>query len=152
MVECTSIKGGKITLPKEKLAFRPSVYAVIVKDDKVLMLSTRSSGKLFFPGGGINIGEKMEDALKREIKEETGLEIEVGKFLHFKEKFFYYDPKDEAYHMFNFFYLCKPLTFNLLRDEDVDDDEAEKPRWIEIEKIKHMDNNLSAVNEIFQLL
>src|SRR3989339_472691 len=152
MIKCISIKGNLIDIPKEKVIFRPSVYGIIIYDNNILMLKNKSNGKLFFPGGGINIEEKIPDALKREVKEETGIEIEVEKFLHFKEQFFYYDPRDEAFHAFNFFYICRPITFELLDDDKIDDEEAEKPRWIDIEKIKHATDNLEVVEEIFQLL
>ncbi len=152
MIQCKSIKGNIVDIPKEKLVFRPSVYAVIIHDDKILMLNCKSNGKLFFPGGAIEIGEKIFDALAREVKEETGIEIEVEKFLHFKEHFFYYDPTDDAFHMFNVFYICKPKTFTLLADDEVDDEECEKPRWVDIAKIKHNVDNQETVDEILRLL
>ena len=152
MIECNSIKGGKIKIPKEKLVFRPSVYAVIVDDGKILMTTVRSNGKHFFPGGGIDLGEKTENALKREVMEETGIEVEVIKFLDFKEQFFYWDAGDEAYHMFNFYYLCKPITTELLNDDKVDDLEAIMPRWVEIEKLKNIKDKIEAVAEILKLL
>lgn len=37
------------------------------------------------PGGGLEFGESIENALKREFLEETGLQIEVGKFIEFIE-------------------------------------------------------------------
>lgn len=151
-VECNSIKGGKINVSIEKLVFRPSVYGVIIHDNKILMLRNKSNGKLFFPGGDVNLVETLLDALKREVREETGIEIEVEKFLHFKEQFFYWDPGDEAYHMLSFFYICRPKTFKLLDDDKVDDEEAEKPRWIDIENVKHATDNLETVEEIFQFL
>jgi 8-oxo-dGTP pyrophosphatase MutT (NUDIX family) len=64
----------------------------------VLLLNTRSTGKYQLPGGGVETGERIEDALRREVREETGIEVEVERFLGFKEDFFYYDPWDEAYH------------------------------------------------------
>jgi 8-oxo-dGTP pyrophosphatase MutT (NUDIX family) len=151
-VECNSIKGGKISVPKEKLVFRPSVYGVIIHGNKILMIRNKSNGKLFFPGGGVKLGETLPDALRREVIEETGINVEVGKFLHFTEQFFYWDPGDEAYHMFSFFYNCRPKTFTLLDDDKVDDVEAEKPRWIEIDKVKHAKGNVTVVKEILRLL
>lgn len=152
MIKCRSIKGNWIEVPKEKLVFRPSVYAIIIHDGKVLMLNNKSNSKLFFPGGGVNIGEKMMDALRREVKEEVGLEIEIGKFVYFKEHFFYYDPEDSASHRLSFFYLCEPKTFDLLADEDVDDEEAEKPRWIDMERVRANPDNIEAVDEVFEIL
>ena len=78
-------------------------------------------------------------ALKREVKEETGIDIEVVSFAHFQEDFFYYDPTDEGYHSLLFYYICKPKTFHLLDDDEVDDEDAEKPRWINIESLRVQD-------------
>ncbi len=110
----------------------------------------KNNGKYFFPGGGVESGEKLEDTLKREVMEETGIEIEVVKFLDFSENFFYYDPTDKAYQNFCFFYICKPLTTNLLDDDQVDDGEAEKPRWVNLDKLKKED--FPHVNKAFELL
>lgn len=152
MIKCNSIKGGTVLIPKEKLIFRPSAYAVIINDGKILMLNIKSNGKLFFPGGGLEIGETIFEALKREVKEEVGLEVEIEKMIYFKEQFFYYDPADEAYQMFNFFYLCEPLHLNISSDTEVDDEECEKPRWIDIQELKNKQDNLEVVDEVLKLI
>ena len=54
-----------------------------------------------YRAGGVAPGERLEAALKREVREETGIEVEVGEMLFFKEDFFYYDPGDRAYHSCN---------------------------------------------------
>ena len=59
----------------------PAVAAVIVADGKLLLIrrgTEPSKGKWSVPGGRVEFGETLEDALKREVREETGLEIEVG--------------------------------------------------------------------------
>lgn len=138
-VECITLDGHLRKVPAEKLILRPAVYGVIIYDGKLLLLKMRETGKYHLPGGGIQAGERMDAALKREILEETGIEVEVVKLAHFEEIFFYYDPSDRAYHGLHFFYLCKPLTSHLLRDEDVEDGSAEKPRWIDIQELKPSD-------------
>lgn len=150
-IECLTIMGDKKTVSSEKLVFRPAAYAAVIHDGKILLLRTKSSGKYWFPGGGINIDETLEAGMKREVKEETGIEIEVQKFLDFKEVFFYYKPLDEAYHSFAFFYLCRPKKLDLVKDEDVNDGESEKPRWVDIETISKDDLQVGA-QEIFQLV
>lgn len=139
MITCTNLYGEKKLLPKERLAFRPSAYALIVHDDRMLLLNTRRTGKYFFPGGAVEIGERLDDALRREVREETGLEIEVGALFDFKENFFYNDPVDEAYHTFAFIFTCRPKALELISDDLVDDGEAEKPRWVDIKGLKAED-------------
>ncbi|NOZ27681.1 MAG: NUDIX domain-containing protein [Chloroflexi bacterium] len=133
MIQCTSLYGDRKLIPKEKLILRPAVYGVVVHQGNVLLVNTRHTGKYYLPGGGVDLGERIEDALKREVREETGIEVEVEEFAHFREDFFYYDPLDEAYHSLLFFYICKPKTFDLCDDDQVDDEEAEKPRWVNIQ-------------------
>ena len=87
MVECTTLHGYKKMISKDKLVFRPAGYAVVIDNDKVLLCNTKSTGKYWFPGGGVDLGEKLEDAIRREVREETGIEIEVEKFLTFQEVF-----------------------------------------------------------------
>jgi 8-oxo-dGTP pyrophosphatase MutT (NUDIX family) len=136
MVECEALLGGKKLVPSEKLAFRPGVYALIVLEGKVVLLTNRITGKYALPGGGFEPGEKIEDGLKREIREETGLEVEIGRFAHFEEYFFYHNSLDSAWHMLLFFYFCKPLTFDLVEDENVIDEGDEKPRWVDINALQ----------------
>jgi 8-oxo-dGTP pyrophosphatase MutT (NUDIX family) len=135
MIECISIYGNMVTVPRSQLSFRPAVYAIIEHDGKLLLIRSRHGGKYYLPGGGIELGERMEIALKRELREETGLEVEVQRCVHFQEEFFYYDPLDKAMHSFLFYYRCRPITTELLQDALVDDDDAEQPRWIDVQHL-----------------
>ena len=139
LIECTTLFGEKKMIPAERVSFRPSVYGIMVHEGKVLFVIMRSTGKLFLPGGGCEIGERLEDALRREVREETGLEIEIERFVGFKEDFFYYDPTDFAFHGLMFFYLGKPLTLRLAADDQIDDGEAERPRWVSIDQLRSED-------------
>lgn len=62
---------------------RPGVKALIVHEGKILVIherlhhTTQTSEIMDFPGGGIDFGENLIDALKREIFEEVGLTVEV---------------------------------------------------------------------------
>ncbi|NQX04827.1 (deoxy)nucleoside triphosphate pyrophosphohydrolase [Rathayibacter sp. VKM Ac-2856] len=61
------------------------VAAVIESDGRILACRRRpekdAGGKWEFPGGKVEAGETHEQALAREIREELGVEIEVGELL-----------------------------------------------------------------------
>lgn len=151
VINCQSIYGNCKLVPKEKLIFRPSVYAIIVNDGRILLVTNHSSGKLFPPGGGVELGERIEDALKREVKEETGIEIEIEQFRFFREGFFYYDPSDTAYHTLSFFFTCTPKTLDLIDDDQIEDDEAETARWVDPSSLSVEDFQICG-EEILELL
>jgi 8-oxo-dGTP pyrophosphatase MutT (NUDIX family) len=139
MVQCDAFLGGVKSVPVEKLSFRPSVYGVIRDGERVLLLRTRNTHKYALPGGGVELGETLEDALRREVREETGIEISEARFHAFREQFFYYDPLDEAFQCFLFFYRCKPATLEVCDDSQVDDGEVEKPRWVRVDDLRAED-------------
>lgn len=62
-------------------AWRPSVYGLLERDGKVLMLKDGRTpqGRWELPGGGMEIGEDVDEALMREFKEETGYDVRVGR-------------------------------------------------------------------------
>lgn len=60
-------------VPNGSVFSRPSVRAVIIKDGKIAMVYSKKYNYYKFPGGGIEADECMEDALIREVLEETGL-------------------------------------------------------------------------------
>jgi 8-oxo-dGTP pyrophosphatase MutT (NUDIX family) len=134
MVKCVSIHGNTVNIPKEKLILRASAYGIIVFRNKVLLLNSKSTNKLWFPGGGAERGERLEDALRREVKEETGIRIKIKKFLYFEEVFFYYDPLNEAFHNLSFYYVCQPLSAKLT-DKSIDL-ESNEPRWVDLNALK----------------
>ena len=64
--------------PNGTRKFRPSVRAIIIRDGKVLMIHSLKYDYYKFPGGGIEAGEGMEQALCREMAEESGFAVVPG--------------------------------------------------------------------------
>jgi 8-oxo-dGTP diphosphatase len=62
---------------------RIRVGALILVDGKVVLARHRKGERTYYllPGGGVDRGETLADALRREVAEETGLEIDVGPLL-----------------------------------------------------------------------
>ncbi|MHB8420246.1 MAG: NUDIX domain-containing protein [Myxococcales bacterium] len=67
--------------------FRVGAYGILVEDGKVLLTHTRTRGGLLlnFPGGAVELGEGPLAALRRELREETGLEVAVQGLVHATE-------------------------------------------------------------------
>jgi ADP-ribose pyrophosphatase YjhB (NUDIX family) len=87
-----------------KLMPIPSVEAVIVIDGSLLFLRRKNDpamGQWWFPGGRIHRGESFEETLHREVKEETGLEIESYLFIKAYSRVF------PERHDITIVYLCK---------------------------------------------
>jgi 8-oxo-dGTP pyrophosphatase MutT (NUDIX family) len=56
--------------------YRVAVKAVIVQNGKILLVRDEPGDKWGFPGGGVDYGESIESALKRELTEELGIHDE----------------------------------------------------------------------------
>ncbi len=105
-IECLNTKNEKVLIDVDRFTFRPSAYGIVVHENKVLLLPTKSTGKYFLPGGGIDPGERAVDTVKREVVEESGLMVEIDKFEFVNERFFYFDQKDLAWQVYGFVYTC----------------------------------------------
>jgi 8-oxo-dGTP pyrophosphatase MutT (NUDIX family) len=56
----------------------PAVSAVVLDEEERVLLHRRTDSDLWaLPGGGIEVGESVIEALVREVKEETGLDVVV---------------------------------------------------------------------------
>lgn len=83
-------------MKKDRSFFGLTVKAVVVNDKNEVLLVKRAKdshsggGKLDLPGGKLEIGENIKTGLVREIKEETGIEVDLGPILYafdFGEKY-----------------------------------------------------------------
>jgi len=109
----------------------PTVGAVILnpKGKVLLCKSHKWENKWVIPGGHIELGEKMEDALRREIKEETGLEVHSAELLGIKESIFsetFHEPK----HFIFIDYLCRTNGSEVTLNE-----EAQDHAWVDFEEL-----------------
>lgn len=134
-VECRTLYGGTRLVPVDDLIIRPSVYAIVTHNEHVLLAKAQTTGRWMQPGGGIEKGETVEEALQREMLEETGITVTIDAFAHFEHEFFYYDPKETALQSYLFFYYCTPHSLELNpvgQKEDV-------PAWVKISDLTAAD-------------
>ncbi len=61
--------------PKGPAIRRDSARGIILRDGKLAMVHSGKYGYCKFPGGGIEAGETNEEAMRREVLEETGLTV-----------------------------------------------------------------------------
>lgn len=104
-----------------------SVVAVIVDTDDRVLLTKRNvppfQGEWVMPGGKIDLGEPIVAALKREVWEEVGLEVEVGRLI---DLFEHVTPGEDNYHFIIIYYLCSPLYCDVRHNHD----EVAEARWV----------------------
>ena len=69
---------------------RDRACAAILNNGQILMVCHQTATRTYwtFPGGGVNPGETLEQAVLREVKEETGLDVKVNRLL-FEEDYEY---------------------------------------------------------------
>jgi len=134
-ITCLNNRGEEVSLPADKFFKRPSVYAILKNKDQILVCHNKSNSKLSLPGGGVETGENPELALKREIKEETGItNVRINKLVHQTQGYFYYEPEDLAMDAEIYFYECSTDTYKVLPDDQVDDEEAYGFEWMTIQE------------------
>ena len=86
----------------EEVRPRIRVAGILVENNKILLIQHHKNNKKYWliPGGGNDWGETTKQALIREYKEETNLDIEVDEFLFFSETIY---PNKER-HVLNLFF------------------------------------------------
>ena len=91
-------------LPSANTSPRLAVRAVILRDDRLLLVNAwaRSSDLWCAPGGGVERGQSLPEALAREVHEECGLRVSVGAPCLVNE---YHDPPS-GFHQVEVFFRC----------------------------------------------
>ncbi|MFH1029697.1 MAG: NUDIX hydrolase [bacterium] len=110
------------------------VTAFIYFEDKALLVRRSKNEKFLhgyyeLPGGKIEFGESPEDALKREIKEEVNLEIDIIK----PYSTFSYRSRDKKKHTIDIQFICNPK--NGITDIKLSG-EHDDFKWIKVDELK----------------
>ena len=100
------------------------VGAVIVQAGKVVLVRRRYeplAGRWSLPGGTLELGETLETGVVREMREETGLDVEVGPVIEVFDRILMDEEHRVRYHFVLVDYLCWPVSGDLQAGSDVDD-------------------------------
>lgn len=126
---------------KENNWFRYRAAAIIIEDNCVLFAGNQNEDYYYSIGGGVHMGETAEDAVKREVYEETGINYEIAYLAVIHENFFTPDNgtlKDFNCHEISFYFMMKPRGTKKLNSNSYTFGVKEEMHWIPIEELdKH---------------
>lgn len=110
------------------------VGAIIMNDDRFLMVKNEAVDYLYSVGGRIKFGETAEEAVKREVFEETGFNLGIDRLGFIHENYFYGDigkAKGKLiYEISFFFYMKTPPNFQPKSGSFTDGGSKESLVWV----------------------
>lgn len=113
------------------------VGAIIIHDGKLLMVKNKKSPYYYSVGGRVKLNETSEEAVVREVFEETGLHIEIDRLGFIHENFFVEEITKEVFHELSFFYYMKDVeNINVLCSSLTYKGEEESIHWIPLQDIE----------------
>lgn len=114
------------------------VGAIIMKDGKILMVGNERANYLYSVGGRIKFGETAEEAIVREVLEETGVKMEIDRLGFVHENYFYGDAPTNLgkliYEISFFFYMKVPSDFAPISESFTEDDSSEHLKWVSLDE------------------
>ena len=123
---------------KENNWFRYRAAAIIIENDCVLFVGNAQENYLYSVGGGVKMGEKAEDAVLREVFEETGVRYEIDRLAVIHENFF--DENEGSLkglncHEICFYFLMKSRGTQELNSDSYTQGYKEDMHWIPIKDL-----------------
>ncbi len=126
---------------------------MIFEDGNLLLVERAKEplkGYWSLPGGIVEAGEKLEDAIRREVQEETGLEVETLSVFEIFERIIPDAAGKAEYHYVLIDYLCRPSGGKLLAASDVS-----RVAWVperELREYRLTEGTLSVIERAFAKL
>ena len=129
-----------ITFKTEQGRFNYRVCGMIIHDNKILAMHDQRSPYYYLPGGRVQLGETVEDAVLREIREELEIDAKIVRPLWFNQGFFTEDVSGERFHEICVYFLMDVSHTDLLsRGEQFvlnENDQRHIFEWLEFDRLK----------------
>ncbi|WP_280433672.1 NUDIX hydrolase [Nocardia brasiliensis] len=105
-------------------------------DGKILMIHRTDNNKFSIPGGGQEVGETVADAVVREVREETGIDVEVDQLIGVYSNPHHVIAYDdgEVRQEFSICFRAKPIGGELRTS-----DESKEVKWVSPEDLSKLD-------------
>ena len=97
------------------------VAAVVIEDDRVVLVRRGrppAYGEWSLPGGAVEPGESLEEAVVREVAEEIGLKVEVVEVVAVLDRIFWDQEGEVHYHYVLIDFLCRKTGGKLQASSD----------------------------------
>jgi 8-oxo-dGTP diphosphatase len=120
-----------------------AVGGVVIRDGAVLLIRRAfppRQGEWSLPGGQLELGESLADGVRREVREETGLEVEVGAVIEVFDRVHRDQAGGIRYHFVIVDFLCRPIGGTLAAGDDAAD-----VRWVAQAEVAALGVNAHAV-------
>ena len=141
-----------ITIDVENYKLNVRTAGIIIHNNKLLVHRNLNEDHYALIGGRIEIGENSEDALKREIQEELGKEIEIMGNIATIENFFEKD--SQKYHEIMFVHKAEFINEEDKKIEttikNIEGKEYLKYEWIDLEKINEYSLKPQIIKQILK--
>ena len=126
-----------LTLPVGNGLVNIRVGAIIMKEGKLLMAGNDREDYLYTVGGRIKFGETAEEAVVREVFEETGVHMEIDRLGFVHENYFKGDAPSNTgkliYEIDFYFYMKVPEGFDPASMTFMEGDQEERLTWVDLE-------------------
>ena len=107
-----------ITFDTSEGRFNYRVCAILLDGDRLLAMHDERSPYYYLPGGRVRMGERAEDAVLREVREELGIDARIVRPLWLSQSFFNEDVTRLDYHELCLYFLVDASATDLLTRGD----------------------------------
>jgi mutator protein MutT len=143
-----------VTDSRREFPDRPivGVGAVIIDGDRVLLVRRANEplkGEWSLPGGAVELGETLREAIAREVLEETGLSVEVGPVVDVLDRIRVDDDSRVRFHYVLVDFVCRPVGGALSCASDADD--AAWARLDDLQAYRVAEATVSVIRDAFRI-